>query len=49
MISATCKNSECIELDILYNCEGFGDPIKCGTCNQDCELTDPRPDPTPAA
>jgi len=44
MISATCRNTDCTQADILYNCEGDHDRIVCGTCDKDCELTDSRPD-----
>ena len=46
MISATCRNTDCTQADILYNCEGNHNRIVCGTCDKDCELTDPRPDTT---
>ena len=47
MITATCKNPPCGQYDIDYNF--YGDPaeVQCGECGVDCELTDPRPDPTP--
>ena len=45
MISATCRNTDCTQADTLYNCEGDHTRIVCGTCDKDCELTDPRPDP----
>ena len=47
MITATCKNPDCLQFNIPYNF--YGDPaeVQCGECGTDCELTDPQPDPIP--
>ena len=47
MITATCINPDCSQFEIPYNFEGSPDVVQCGECGVDCELTDPRPDPTP--
>jgi len=45
MITATCTNSDCVANGIEYNMLGAPARIECGTCHNDCELTDPRDDP----
>lgn len=47
MITATCINKDCAEDGIGYNVVGNPDPVQCGLCGENCELTDPRPDPEP--
>jgi hypothetical protein len=45
MITATCKNQECSQHEIECHVLGNPSPIECGTCNENCELTDERDDP----
>jgi hypothetical protein len=45
MITATCINPDCRYEGYAVDIEGFPDPVMCGICGQEDELSNPRPDP----
>ncbi len=45
MITATCNNADCTMNGTGYNIESEPVSVECGACSNDCELSDPRPDP----
>ena len=45
MITATCKNNECNANDVNRFTLGEPDHVQCGACGDDCELSNPQPDP----
>lgn len=45
MITATCKNAECPQLDIDETLLGSHEFVECGVCHNSCEISDERPDP----
>lgn len=45
MITATCTTTECKQHAIGYLVLGDPARVECGACHNDCELTDPQPDP----
>ena len=47
MITATCINPDCAYKGYPVDIDGSPDPVMCGVCGQEDELTDPRPDPEP--
>lgn len=45
MITATCKNKQCSQHKLEFNIFGNPSPVECGSCHNNCELTDLRDDP----
>ena len=47
MITATCINPDCAYKGYPVDIDGSPNPVMCGVCGQEDELSDPRPDPEP--
>ena len=47
MITATCNNTKCEANGTSFLMIGEPKRVECGTCHENCELTDPRDDPPP--
>lgn len=45
MITATCTTDNCDANGTPYNVIGNPNPVQCGACGNNCELTDLRDDP----
>ena len=45
MITATCRNNQCDANGVDRFTLGEPDRVQCGACGDDCELSDPQPDP----
>lgn len=45
MITATCNNTDCTANGTPFAMLGEPAQVECGACHNDCDLSDPQPDP----